>query len=102
MNTVKHQYLESIRANTAYPVYRTVIDTIALLWYLLAAVAALGAIVGGLAGMRASFVVGVMVFLLGGVAAAIVFVLARLSKEAALVLADLADSTIEANSHQRV
>ena len=98
MNASRQQYLQSIRADSAYPVYRGVIGMIALLGYLLAGALALGALVGGLGAMSNSFFMGLVALVTGGIFAAIVFLIAKLSKEAALMLVDIADSTVEANS----
>lgn len=98
MNTSRQQYLQSIRGETAYPVYRGVIGTIALLGYVLSGVVALGALVAGLGAMANSFLTGLIVLIAGGVFAAIAFLVAKLSKEASLMLVDIADSTIDANS----
>jgi hypothetical protein len=98
MNASRQQYLQSIRAETAYPVYRGVIGTIALLGYVLAGVIALGALVTGLGAMASSFLTGLITLVAGGVVAAITFLVAKLSKEASLMLADIADSTVDANS----
>lgn len=54
MNTSRQQYLQSIRAASAYPVYRGVIGTVALLGYLFAGAMALGALPGGIAAMSSS------------------------------------------------
>lgn len=98
MNTSRQQYLQSIRAETAYPVYRGVIGTIALLGYVLSGVIALGALIAGLGAMANSFLTGLIALIAGGVFAAIAFLVAKLSKEASLMLVDIADSTIDANS----
>jgi predicted lipid-binding transport protein (Tim44 family) len=98
MNGSKQQYLQSIRADTAYPVYRGVIGMIAMLGYLFAGVTALGALVGGFGAMSSSFAMGLITLVTGAIFAAIVFMLAKLSKEAALMLVDIADSTVDANS----
>ena len=101
MNVAKQQYLHAIRSDSAYPVYRAVINTIALLGFVLAGVIALGAVIGGFSAMSLSFMTGLGTLIVGGIFAAIVFMTAKLSKEAALILADLADSTVDANSRSR-
>jgi hypothetical protein len=98
MNTSKIQYLESIRSNTAYPVYRGFIGTIALIGYLLAGAYVLLALIAGLGMMANSFMSGLGILLLGGVGAALVFFLAKFFKEAAQILVDIGDSIAEANS----
>lgn len=98
MNPTKPQYLQAIRSQSAYPVYRSVIGLIALLGYLLAGAIALGALVAGVSSMGSSFMLGVIIIITGGLLAGIVFLSARLSQEAALMLADMADSTVDAHS----
>ncbi len=98
MNSSKEQYLESIRSNTSYPTYRAVIGTIAIVGYLLAGFEGLAALIAGFGSMRYSFFQGVGILIMGLIVAALTFLLARFWKEAALILADLGDSTVEANS----
>jgi hypothetical protein len=98
MSQQKQQYLELIRANSAYPVYRGFIGTIALVGYALAALVGLGALIGGLGLMSQSFAVGLLALVAGAVMAYLYYLLARFFREAALMLADLADSTVESNS----
>ena len=97
-NHLKEQYLNTIRSNSAYPVYRGTINTVALLFYLVAAGFGLGAVVGGLTTMSNSFMAGIGVLILGLILAALWYFIGRLFKEAALILADMGDSTVDANS----
>jgi hypothetical protein len=101
MNNVTQQYLNTLRSNTAYPTYRGFIGVIAMLGYLLAGVFGLGALIGGLTTMSRSFLAGVAVLIMGGIVAALNFLLARLFREAALIVADIGDATVDAgaNSH---
>jgi ATP/ADP translocase len=94
----KQQYLAAIRANSAYPVYRGVINIITLLSYLMAAVIALGAIIGAAGAMSYSMTSGLGVLVTGVIFAALYFFLGRFFKEAALILADIGDSVVDANS----
>lgn len=98
MTPNKEQYLESIRTNTAYPTYRGIIGIIALLGYILAGLYGLLALVFGFIAMRESFFQGLLFIIAGFVLAALIFLGARFSKEAALILADIGDSVTEANS----
>jgi hypothetical protein len=100
MNASKQHYLQIVRGNTAYPVYRGFVETVALLWFLLAGVIALFAVIGGMVVLRTTTLGAVAIIIVGGTVAAILFMLARLSKEASLMLADLADSTVDANAHR--
>jgi hypothetical protein len=98
MENTKQQYLESIRSNSAYPIYRNFIGILAMLGYLIAGIDALVALVMGFVSMRGSFFGGVGILILGGLGAVLTYFLVKFFKEAALILADIADSTIEANS----
>lgn len=98
MTPVKQQYLDSIRHNSAYPTYRGVIGLISLIFYGLATVCALGALIGGLSAMSRSPFAGLGVFIVGALLAALYYLMGRLFKEAALILVDIGDSTLDANS----
>ena len=98
MTEQKQQHLHAIRSDSAYPLYRSVIGTFALLAYILAGFMALPTGGSGLRALSDSFFMGIVTLGVGGVASAMIYFFARLSKEAALILVDLADSTLEANS----
>jgi len=98
MSTSKQQYLDSIRDNTSYPVYRKFITVISFMMRLSAIGGGLVAVISGFAGMRYSFWGGAGTLVLGLVGAAVAYLLAIVFKEASLILADLGDSTVEANS----
>ncbi len=98
MNQQKQQYLELIRANSAYPVYRGFIGTIAMVGYALAALVGLAALVAGLTMASRELITGLLVLVAGGLTAYLYYLLARFFREAALILADLADSTVDSNS----
>jgi hypothetical protein len=102
MSLSKQQYLETIRASSAYPVYRGIINTIALLFYAVAALFALGAVIGGLGAMTHSFVTGLGALILGLILAALYYFLGRFFKEAALIVADIGDSIVDANARLRL
>ena len=98
--------MKQIRANTAYPTYRGTITVITILGYLLAALHGLGAVasglmVGGGGGKELgdlSWIAGLGIITGGLIISALIFVGARFWKEAALIVADIGDSTIETNS----
>jgi hypothetical protein len=100
-STTKKQYLDSIRAHSAYPTYRGFIGVFALIGYIVAGIVALGAVIGGVVSMNKTPGVGLAVIVGGLIYAAILYLMARFFKEAALILADLADSTVDANAHVR-
>jgi len=101
MNTSKQQYLEQIRSNTAYPTYRGIIGIIAILGYALAALNALGSLIGGFGTMGSSFLGGVGIIIFGAIVSGLIFLGARFWKEAALILADIGDSITDTNSKSR-
>ena len=98
MKAGKQQYLNQIRTNTSYPTYRGIIGIIAILGYLLAALNGLAALISGFMMMGDSFIAGVGVIVGGLLIAGLIFLGARFWKEAALIIADIGDSTIETNS----
>lgn len=102
MNSSKEQYFDTLRNNSAYPVYRATIGIIAMLGYLLAGLYALGALIMGFGSMfNHAFFMGVGILILGAIMAGLVFFFAKLFKEAALIIVDMGDSTIEANSRTK-
>jgi hypothetical protein len=98
MKAGKQQYLNQIRTNTSYPTYRGIIGIIAILGYLLAALNGLAVLISGFMIMGDSFIAGVGVIVGGLLIACLIFLGARFGKEAALIIADIGDSTIETNS----
>ena len=74
---------------------------IAFLFYAVAAVSALSAVIGGLGAMSRSFMTGLATLVVGLLFAAIFFLMARFYKEAALILADIGDSIVDSNSRAR-
>jgi hypothetical protein len=100
-NMSKRQYLDSIRADTAYPTYRGFIGVIAILGYIVAGLVALGSLGTGMFSIKQSPAAGVGIMVGGLIYAAILFLMAKFFKEAALILADIGDSTVDANSRTR-
>jgi hypothetical protein len=98
MNPEKQQYLKTIRANTAYPTYRAIIGVIAILGYLLAAVTALGALIGGLSTLESSFMEGLGILIAGAILSGLIYLGVRFWKEACLIIADIGDSITDSNS----
>jgi hypothetical protein len=101
MTPAKQQYLDAIRRSSAYPTYRGVIGLIAFVFYAIAGVSALSAVIGGLSTMTQSFFLGLASLVVGLLFAALFFLLAKLYKEAALILVDMGDSIIDSNSRVR-
>jgi hypothetical protein len=98
MNQQKQQYLQLVRINSAYPTYRGFIGTIALVGYAVAGLVGLGALIGGVGLMSRSVPMGLLALVAGGLMAFLYYLLAQFFKEAALILADIADSTVDSNS----
>jgi len=100
----KQLYLNQIRVNTAYPTYRGTINFIAVLGYCLAALNGLGVVslaIDVMVGSWDSWIAWIAGFgiIIGGlIISALIFLGARFWKEAALIVADIGDSTIETNS----
>ena len=85
---MNRQYLEAIRANSCYPTFRGFVQIFTLLGYLVAAVVAIAGFVTGQ--------IGAMLLAIAG--AIIVALLIRVGKEMSLMLADIADATIDSSS----
>lgn len=98
MEATKQQYLLSVRANTAYPTYRGIIGLIVQVYYVIAALTALAGLITAFT--AGGFFSGLMTVVVGLVVAALICLLARFFKEAALILADMGDSTVDANSQK--
>jgi len=81
--------LAELRKKTNYPNFRFIVDLFTALSYLAAIIAVLGGVVGLFSGTPQ-----MAVWIMVGLVAAI---LAAGSKEVSLMLADIADSTLEAN-----
>ena len=99
MNTGKQAYVNSIRANTAYPTYRGIIGIITTILMIIAGLQGLGAIIGGITVMTQYGFAGFIVLLIGVAFAALTFFLAKFWKEAAQIIADIGDSAMDANAN---
>lgn len=100
MTSDKYQYLSRIRSNSNYPTYRNIIGLITFLGYLFSALNGIGALVAGVMRMGEHFLSGLVILVGGLIVSAFIFFGARFWKEAALILADIGDSVIDANSRQ--
>lgn len=107
LDTTKQQYLERIRRETAYPMYRNIIGIIAILGFVMAGLVGLGSLILSLGIIIAGFsnqnilaglLFGLICLVQGLVWAAIIFFLARFWKEASLILVDIGDSITDANA----
>lgn len=99
MNAHKKARVEAIRANTAYPTYRSIIGIITLILMILAGLQALGALILGFGAGAAlhNGLAGFAVILLGLGSAALAFFLAKIWNEGAQILVDIGDSIMDAN-----
>lgn len=81
-----HEYIALLRSETVYPTWRTLVNIMTWLWYLMAILLLIGAFIG----FSQSFAAGI-----GGIVGAIFFaIFGRVSKELAFMLSDLSDATI--------
>ena len=90
----KAAYLYRIRSSSAYPAFRVVIRLITFVLYVVAALAALGGLLGTGSVFRAE-----TSFIVVGIAILIAIV-ARVGQETSLMLAGLADSIIDFNARR--
>ncbi len=99
MNAHKKARVEAIRANTAYPTYRSIIGIITVILMILAGLQALGALILGFGAGAAlhNGLAGFAVILLGLGSAALAFFLAKIWNEGAQILVDIGDSVLDAN-----
>ena len=92
-NQLKQQYLERIRMQSSYPAFRSLIMIFTYLLYILAGIIAFfGLILGLVAMFNQGFFPGLGLILGAVVTAAIYFVIGKVFKEAASMLADVVDS----------
>ncbi len=102
MSANKQAYIQSIRASSAYPVYRGIIGVIAMLGYAAAIGVALSGIAFAIASLKAVGAVSSSgIALLSLLTGLVVWLLIRFSKEAALMIADIADALTEGNARTR-
>ena len=89
---MNRQYLEALRSGSCYPTFRGFVTVFELFGYLFAAIVAAGGFISGQSGA---------VFL-GIAGAALIALLIRVAKEMSLMLADIADATIDASARSVV
>jgi len=99
MNSVKKIRVDAIRANTAYPAYRSIIGIITIILMVIAGLQAIGAvIIGGAIGTMASnSFAGIVAIVIGLAFAVLAFFFAKIWNEAAQILVDIGDSILDAN-----
>ena len=86
-----HGFAERLRAASLYPTFRGLVRLIYFVWMVLAAVALIGAVTALLSGSGIARIGG----FLGGLFFALFFaVIAKVTREAALMLADLSDAAV--------
>lgn len=85
MNT---SYLVEIRSKSCYPAFRKFVDFATTIFYIFAALAAVGGIGVGINGQPIGF-------LLGPLGAALIYVVGRVAEEISLMIVDIADATID-------
>ncbi len=99
MRTRKQEYIDRIRSNTAYPTYRAFVRILMMFGYVLAmSIVVAGVVDYTTRGYLSAFLLGGK-FLIGSIIVGVITVFfSRLWKEAALILADIADSITDINS----
>ena len=98
MKAYKENYLKQIRTDTAYPTYRGIIGVIVFLGYLLVTINFIAFLGGGFNEMKNSFGLGVFIIFFGIIVSVLGIVVVRYVREVALMIADMVDSIIDANS----
>jgi hypothetical protein len=99
MPSPKHQYIQRIRAQSAYPTFRWLVRVAAILIYVAGGLAMLAATNTGVGLLiLEQSVLGWVVLLCGPLVGLVFFVVGRVTQEAASILADIADSITDLNS----
>ncbi|MEG0149200.1 MAG: DUF4282 domain-containing protein [Comamonas sp.] len=92
-----HEFAETMRSGSLYPTFRSLIKVFYWFWMLLAVIAAIGTLVTLFKGTGSSRIVGG----LGGLFMTLFFILvARLTSETSLMLADLSDAAVRIAAKQ--
>lgn len=81
-----HEFAQQMRAESLYPAWRKIVGFFTIIGYIVAALILIGALIGAKSSMAALPV--------GIVAAALVALFTKVSKELSLMLADLSDATV--------
>lgn len=82
-----HAFAQTMRNESLYPAWRKIVGFFAILGYAIAAIAFIS-------GLVAAFKVSMLSGLIGFGTAALIAILAKVSKEASLMLADLSDAAV--------
>ena len=86
---MQNAYLKKIRTNSCYPKFRVLVTAATVVLYILAAVPTLAAVAGVVNGGS------IFIIFLGVVVTVIFVIFAMVAQEASLLVADIADATIE-------
>ncbi len=97
-NPAKERYIQRIRSESAYPTFRSLINLFAILLYLVAVIFIVGGLFAGLAAMSQQGAQGIGLMIGGFILGVIYYVIGRVTKEAAFMLADVADCLTDQNS----
>ena len=90
-NEIKSNYLQRIRSQSSYPVFRAVVNIFAILLYVCAGLLAIGSIATFSTGFGSTGLYGL-------VGAVILGIAAKVFQEASLMIADITDSLVDFNS----
>jgi hypothetical protein len=97
-NSAKERYIARIRSESAYPTFRSIVSLFAVILYVVGTLFIIGGLFGGLVALAQDAGRGIGLMIVGAVVGIIYIILGKVSKEAAFMLADVADSLTDLNS----
>lgn len=96
--SARQKYIQRIRSESAYPVFRSLVNTFAILLYIFGALFIVAGFIIGFS-LIAREGAAALAAMFGGVIAGLIYIIiGRVSKEASFMFADLADSITDLNS----
>ena len=99
MNTTRNAYIRRIRAESSYPTFRSAVRLISLFLYILGGLSMFGGIIlAFFISPQGSAGIGIAAFFTGLVSGLISIAFGTIVKETAYILADIADSIVDANA----
>ena len=96
--STKQKYIQRIRSESAYPVFRSLVSTFAVLFYIFGALLIVAGLIIGFSLIAREGAAALAAMFGGVIAGLICIIIGRVSKEASFMLADLADSITDLNS----
>lgn len=95
INEAKKAFLKRIRSETSYPTFRSFVGVIAVLFYIAGVLNFLGGVFFGMDALQKQGPAGIGAILIGLLVGVICLVVGMIIKEAAPMLADVADSVTD-------